>query len=74
MSPVRQQGSNKDIGHARQEIGLRQQLIVIAYTIEQGGLGEQDDKSEDRVYDGAMTKSGIQAMDDEPVQIIVFRM
>ena len=67
MVPVGQQRSNEDIGHARQEIRPRQQLMMIADPIEQGGLGEQDQKGEHRVQYRGLMQNGAQAIQNDPV-------
>lgn len=74
MPPVRQQGSNEDIGHARQEIRLGKYFIMVADPVEKGGLRKKDQKGKDGVQEGDPVKDGVQAPYDQPVQVIIFRV
>ena len=71
MVPVLQKRSQQDIGHPRQVIRLRKDFVVIAYAVEEGRLGKQQEKAEDGIGQGAVPEYRIQTSQDEPVQIVV---
>ena len=48
--------------------------MMIADPVEQRGLAEEDQEGEDGITDIGMVKNGVQAMQDQPVQVIVLRM
>ena len=67
MPPVRQKGGNEDIGHAGQEVRLRQHFMVIRDPVEQGRLAEKDEEGKDGIGKGRLVKNGIQTTQDQPV-------
>ena len=74
MTPVRQEGSDQDIGHPREIIGLWQHLMVVADPVEQGGLAYQEQEGQQGIKDGRIVTDTVEAMKDHPVEIIVFGM
>src|SRR5579872_1517165 len=74
MAPVRKKGRDKNIRHPRQIGRLRKDLVVIENAVEQGSLGKDQQKGKQRKQDGELIKNRIQPLQDDPVEIIVFRM
>lgn len=74
MAPVRQKGSNQNIGHPRQPGGFRQDLMMVKDVIEQRRLGEQEQEGKDREKDRKPVKHLIETIQDEPVKVIILRM
>ena len=71
MPPIRQQGGDQDIGHAWQDIGLGQNLVMVRNTIEKKGLADQEQEGQDGIKDGDTVESAIQGVQDHPVEIVV---
>jgi hypothetical protein len=74
MRPVGQQGGDQDIGHAGQEIGLGQYLVMVGNAIEKGGLADEEQEGQDGITYGGIMESAIQCVQDEPVEIVVLGM
>lgn len=74
MAPVRQKGSNQDIGHAGQPGRLWENFMMVEDTVEQGRLGEQEYEGKDRKKDREPVEHLIEPVQDEAVKIVVLRM
>jgi len=74
MIPVRQQGSDQDIRHPGQPGRLGQYLVMVEDPVEQDGLAKQEQEGQQGKQDENMMKNGIEAIQDQSVQVIVFGM